>query len=154
MGENLKKWISYMLGLAGAFVKFAARPTTVGSSGKITHAMVGVIRWPLGTTRDPQRMAHFPKTRFLFPHTVPKWGINWEDTSSFYRQNSSHQSFHVDLMGKEKISPAWAYHPIKFMRRAFNLAVQWDFLEKNPPKLWGAPKGHPRRGRKRQTLDR
>lgn len=44
------------------------------------------------------------------------------------------QAFHVDLMEKEKLSPASADHAIKFMRRALNLAVQWDYLEKNPLK--------------------
>lgn len=44
------------------------------------------------------------------------------------------QQFHVDLMEKHKLSPASADHAIKFMRRALNLAVQWDMLEKNPLK--------------------
>lgn len=44
------------------------------------------------------------------------------------------QSFHVGLMESKKLSPASADHAIKFMRRALNLAVQWDFLEKNPLK--------------------
>lgn len=44
------------------------------------------------------------------------------------------QQFHVDLMDKHKLSPASADHAIKFMRRALNLAVQWDMLEKNPLK--------------------
>jgi integrase len=44
------------------------------------------------------------------------------------------QLFHVDMMEKEKLSPASADHAIKFMRRALNLAVQWDYLEKNPLK--------------------
>ena len=44
------------------------------------------------------------------------------------------QTMHVDLREKEKLSPASADHAIKFMRRALNLAVQWDYLEKNPLK--------------------
>ena len=44
------------------------------------------------------------------------------------------QALHVDMMEKEKLSPASADHAIKFMRRAMNLAVQWDYLEKNPLK--------------------
>ncbi len=35
---------------------------------------------------------------------------------------------------KLKLSPASADHAIKFMRRALNLAVQWDLLERNPLK--------------------
>ncbi len=44
------------------------------------------------------------------------------------------QAMHVDMVEKMKLSPASADHAIKFMRRALNLAVQWDFLEKNPLK--------------------
>ena len=32
-----------------------------------------------------------------------------------------------------KLSPATADHAIKFMRRALNLAVQWDYLDKKRP---------------------
>ena len=44
------------------------------------------------------------------------------------------QAMHVDMVEKQKLSPASADHAIKFMRRALNLAVQWDYLEKNPLK--------------------
>lgn len=44
------------------------------------------------------------------------------------------QQLHVDMVEKMKLSPASADHAIKFMRRALNLAVQWDYLEKNPLK--------------------
>jgi site-specific recombinase XerD len=44
------------------------------------------------------------------------------------------QALHVDMLEKMKLSPASADHAIKFMRRALNLAVQWDYLEKNPLK--------------------
>lgn len=44
------------------------------------------------------------------------------------------QGLHVDMLEKMKLSPASADHAIKFMRRALNLAVQWDYLEKNPLK--------------------
>ncbi len=44
------------------------------------------------------------------------------------------QAMHVDMVEKMKLSPASADHAIKFMRRALNLAVQWDLLEKNPLK--------------------
>jgi site-specific recombinase XerD len=44
------------------------------------------------------------------------------------------QAMHVDMVEKMKLSPASADHAIKFMRRALNLAVQWDYLEKNPLK--------------------
>jgi integrase len=42
------------------------------------------------------------------------------------------QLLHVELVEKEKLSPATADHAIKYMRRALNLAVQWEYLEKNP----------------------
>nr|WP_315491066.1 tyrosine-type recombinase/integrase [uncultured Rhodoferax sp.] len=41
------------------------------------------------------------------------------------------QVFHNDLLTKGQ-SPASADHSIKLLRRALNLAVQWDFMEKNP----------------------
>ena len=44
------------------------------------------------------------------------------------------QAMHVDMVEKMKLSPASADHAIKFMRRALNLAVQWDLLERNPLK--------------------
>lgn len=44
------------------------------------------------------------------------------------------QGMHVDMLEKMKLSPASADHAIKFMRRALNLAVQWDYLAKNPLK--------------------
>lgn len=44
------------------------------------------------------------------------------------------QVMHVDMVEKDMLSPASADHAIKFMRRALNLAVQWDYLEKNPLK--------------------
>ena len=42
------------------------------------------------------------------------------------------QLLHVEMVEKEKLSPATADHAIKYMRRALNLAVQWEYLEKNP----------------------
>lgn len=44
------------------------------------------------------------------------------------------QDLHMDMAEKMKLSPASADHAIKFMRRALNMAVQWDHLEKNPLK--------------------
>lgn len=44
------------------------------------------------------------------------------------------QQMHVDMLEKMKLSPASADHAIKFMRRALNLAVQWDYLDRNPLK--------------------
>ncbi len=44
------------------------------------------------------------------------------------------QAFHNELLKEKGLSPASADHVIKYMRRALNLAVQWDFLEKNPLK--------------------
>lgn len=44
------------------------------------------------------------------------------------------QQMHVDMLEKLKLSPASADHAIKFMRRALNLAMQWDYLDKNPLK--------------------
>jgi integrase len=41
------------------------------------------------------------------------------------------QVFHNDLV-KKGLSPATADHNIKLIRRMLNLAVQWEFLEKNP----------------------
>lgn len=41
------------------------------------------------------------------------------------------QAFHSDLLKKGQ-SPASADHNIKLLRRALNLAVKWEFLEKNP----------------------
>lgn len=43
------------------------------------------------------------------------------------------QAFHNDLL-KQGQSPASADHSIKCLRRALNLAVQWEFMEKNPLK--------------------
>ena len=44
------------------------------------------------------------------------------------------QALHVEIVENLKQSPATADHVVKFMRRALNLAVQWDLLEKNPLK--------------------
>jgi integrase len=41
------------------------------------------------------------------------------------------QSFHASLPD-EGLSPAYADHFIKLLRRCLNLAVEWDMLEKNP----------------------
>lgn len=43
------------------------------------------------------------------------------------------QVFHQELL-TEGLSPASADHHIKLLRRALNLAVQWELLEKNPLK--------------------
>ena len=40
------------------------------------------------------------------------------------------QLFHSDLL-KQGLSPASADHGVKLLRRALNLAVQWEFIEKN-----------------------
>lgn len=42
------------------------------------------------------------------------------------------QVFHNELVNKKGQSHASADHSIKLMRRALNLAVQWEFVEKNP----------------------
>lgn len=44
------------------------------------------------------------------------------------------QAMHVDMVEKMELSPASADHAIKFMRRALNMAVQWDLLDRNPLK--------------------
>ncbi len=41
------------------------------------------------------------------------------------------QAFHGDLLTNGQ-SPASADHSLKLLRRALNLAVQWEYLEKNP----------------------
>ena len=43
------------------------------------------------------------------------------------------QAFQNGLL-KEGLSPASADHHVKLMRRLLNLAIQWEFLEKNPLK--------------------
>jgi len=44
------------------------------------------------------------------------------------------QAMHVDIVEKQKMSPATADHVAKYMRAALGKAVQWDYLEKNPLK--------------------
>lgn len=41
------------------------------------------------------------------------------------------QTFHTSVLA-EGLSPASADHHLKLIRHAFNLAVEWDMLEKNP----------------------
>lgn len=40
--------------------------------------------------------------------------------------------FHTHLLEKEGLAPASADHHLKLMRRMFNLAVEWEVIEKNP----------------------
>lgn len=40
--------------------------------------------------------------------------------------------FHTHLLEKEGLAPATADHHLKLMRRMFNLAVEWEVIEKNP----------------------
>ena len=42
------------------------------------------------------------------------------------------QSLHVDIVEKQKMSPATADHVVKYMRAALGKAVQWGYLEKHP----------------------
>ena len=41
------------------------------------------------------------------------------------------QTFHASVL-EEGLAPATADHHVKFIRRALNLAVEWEMLEKNP----------------------
>lgn len=41
------------------------------------------------------------------------------------------QVFHNDLVKVDRLAPATADHHVVYMRRLLNLAVQWEFLEKN-----------------------
>lgn len=41
------------------------------------------------------------------------------------------QAFHNALVTEERLSPASADHHVTYMRRILNLAVQWEFIEKN-----------------------
>lgn len=41
------------------------------------------------------------------------------------------QVFHNDLVKVEGLSPATADHHVVYLRRVLNLAIQWEFLEKN-----------------------
>ncbi|MGM9516696.1 tyrosine-type recombinase/integrase [Roseateles sp. DB2] len=41
------------------------------------------------------------------------------------------QDFHNALVTEERLSPASADHHVTYMRRILNLAVQWEFIEKN-----------------------
>lgn len=41
------------------------------------------------------------------------------------------QTFHTGVLASG-LSPATADHHVKLIRQAFNLAIEWDFLEKNP----------------------
>lgn len=62
-----------------------------------------------------------PRPRF---GTLPLGQINRRDV----------QAMHNQLLKEKGLSPATADHVVKYMRRALNLAVQWDYLEKNPLK--------------------
>ncbi len=42
------------------------------------------------------------------------------------------QQFHSDLVTKDGLSPASADHHPVYLRRVLNLAVEWEYLEKNP----------------------
>ncbi len=42
------------------------------------------------------------------------------------------QSFHTDLVKTEKLAPATADHHVVYLRRILNLAVEWEYMEKNP----------------------
>lgn len=59
-------------------------------------------------------------------HVSPKFGHLMLDQIS----RREVQVFHNDLL-KQGQSPASADHSIKYLRRALNLAVQWEFLGKN-----------------------
>lgn len=40
--------------------------------------------------------------------------------------------FHTFILEREGLSPATCDHHLKLMRRMFNLAVEWDIIDKNP----------------------
>lgn len=40
--------------------------------------------------------------------------------------------FHTHLLEQERLSPATCDHHLKLMRRMFNLAVEWEIIDKNP----------------------
>ena len=40
--------------------------------------------------------------------------------------------YHTYLLEKEKLAPATCDHHLKLLRRMFNLAVEWDIIDKNP----------------------
>lgn len=63
-------------------------------------------------------------------HIAPQFGSSPLDAT--LRRDV--ELMHRNLKDKKKLSPASADHVIKLMRRALNLAVQWEYLSANPLK--------------------
>ena len=83
-------------------------------------------------------------TDHVNPHNMARKRSHWRDLQLFTRIKAKFghlklseikrhdvQQFHNDLVKVEKLAPATADHHVVYFRSFLNLAVQWEFLEKN-----------------------
>ena len=114
----------------------------VASAKKVEHAQTAK-RAP-----EPQTNGDITLDAFMTDHYFPYAKIHkrsWIRDDQLYRIRIKEkfgdaklsaitryqvQQFQTELAGKQ-LSPATQDHHIKLLRRVFNLAVQWEFLEKN-----------------------
>lgn len=84
-------------------------------------------------------------TNHVNPHNTLRKRSHWRDLQLFARVGAKFgkqklaeiarrevQVFHNDLVTVEALAPATADHHVVYLRRIMNLAVQWEFLDKNP----------------------
>lgn len=83
-------------------------------------------------------------TDHVNPHNTLRKRSHWRDVQLYRRVGAKFgkqrlgeisrrevQVFHNDLVTVEALAPATADHHVVYLRRILNLAVQWEFLEKN-----------------------
>ena len=83
-------------------------------------------------------------TDYVNPHNKMRKRSHWRDLQLFTRINAKFgnlklseikrhdvQQFHNDLVKVEKLAPATADHHVVYFRRILNLALQWEYLDKN-----------------------
>ena len=113
------------------------------------------LKAEIAAGHDPRKQAKASKavltfatffTEHYLPHVKPR-KRSWNKDESMFRVRLNHafgskrlnqisrrevMSFHTRLLEVDGLSPASCDHHLKLMRRMFNLAVEWEIIEKNP----------------------
>ena len=110
---------------------------------KVEHANTPKEAEPPEPVKDDMTLHQFV-TDYVNPHNKMRKRSHWRDLQLYARVGAKFghlklnevnrrdvQIFHNDLVKVDGLAPATADHHVVYLRRIMNLAVQWDYLEKN-----------------------
>lgn len=110
---------------------------------KVEHAKASKVEVMPEPVKSDMTLEKFV-TDYVNPHNKMRKRSHWRDLQLFTRIGAKFghlklseikrhdvQQFHNDLVTVEGLAPATADHHVVYFRRIVNLALQWEYVEKN-----------------------